>query len=112
MNNSSLFIDVGQQLRRVELENVLHMQYAQGATTIEMINNKLMCCTTLKEVQNHLPAHFIRINRNVIINVKHLSAYYKQSQLVDMAGGRRFSVSRRSVPLLMEQMKAHFPLLR
>lgn len=89
------------------------MHYVEGATTIEMLNkNNLICCTTLIELQQHLPANFIRINRNVIINIQHMVAYYKQSQVVNMMDGRSFTVSRRSVSHLMRQMKKQFPLLK
>ena len=111
--NNSIFIDIGQQLRKVDLELVSHMHYMDGATTIEMTNDtKIICCTSLKEFQLHLPGHYIRVNRNVIINVKHVTAYYKHNQMVSMDNGRNFTVTRRNVPQLVSQMKIHFTLVK
>jgi DNA-binding LytR/AlgR family response regulator len=111
--NNSIFIDIGHQLRKVDLEQVIHLYYVDGATTIEMSHDtKVVCCTTLKELFQHLPHYFLRINRNVIINVKYITAYYKLSQSVSMSNGRNFIVTRRNVTQLVSQMKSQFTLVK
>ncbi len=111
--NSSLIIECSHQLRKVHLTEIYHLFYIDGVITIELNNGeKLMCCIALKELEDKLSASFVRINRNTIINILFLVAYFKNTQKVTMENGRSFTVSRRNVPLLINRMREHYPMVK
>jgi len=83
------------------------MQYQEGITTIHMQGDKqLFSCQLLKDLQQQLSGSFVRINRNVIINLSYLSAYKKNSRTVLLEDGSQFSVSRRNIGPLLDKIMA------
>lgn len=89
------------------------MYYIDGVITVELVNDeKLLCCIALKELEGKLSAHFVRVNRNTIINIDFLTAYYKNSQKVMMQNGKSFIVSRRNIPALIKTMKEYYPVVK
>lgn len=111
--NNSLVIECSQQLRKVKFDEICHMYYIDGVITIESVNNsKILCCSALKDIEQKLPDNYVRINRNAIINIDYLIAYYKQSQKVTMENGKSFTVTRRNTSCLVEKMKVHYPWVK
>ncbi|MBS2098707.1 LytTR family DNA-binding domain-containing protein [Carboxylicivirga linearis] len=109
MMNSSLILNCTQQYRKINLTEVCHMYYIDGVITIELHDEeKILCCMALKEIEDKLPQEFVKINRNTIINVLFLVAFYKHTPKVTMENGRSFTVSRRNISMLVKKIKQHY----
>ncbi len=109
----SLVIECSKQLRKLKYDEISHLYYLDGVITIELANEtKAMCCSALKELEEKLPDYYVRINRNAIINIAFLIAYYKQNQKVTMENGKSFTVTRRNIPNLVEKIRIHYPIVK
>jgi len=105
MNKSCLILECQKQILRVELTSIYYMQYQEGITTIHRQGDKqLLSCQALKDLQQQLSGSFVRINRNIIINLSYLSAYKKNSRTVLLEDGSQFSVSRRNIGPLLDKI--------
>ncbi|MBK3518577.1 LytR/AlgR family response regulator transcription factor [Carboxylicivirga marina] len=106
MLKKCLILECQQKIQRVPYKHICYLQYAQGAITIYLSGDiTLSHCEQLKDLENSLPNYFVRINRNVIINLNYLSAYFKVLQKVQMENGKEFDVSRRNTTQLLEKIQ-------
>ncbi|TRX63986.1 LytTR family DNA-binding domain-containing protein [Carboxylicivirga sp. M1479] len=102
MKKSTLILECQNQVQRIKCQHIVYLQYQQGAIRIWLNNNtQKQHSKSLRVVEQSLPDNFVKINRNVIINLHYLSAYFKTSQKVVLENGVEFDVSRRNAsPLL------------
>ncbi|MCU4156716.1 LytTR family transcriptional regulator DNA-binding domain-containing protein [Carboxylicivirga sp. A043] len=107
MIKKCLILECQKKIQRIAYEQIYYFHYQDGAITIHLTGNKtVLHCLCLKDLEAKLPVCFTRLNRNVIINLNHVSAYFKASQKVVMENGQEFDVSRRNIVFLMEKLLA------
>jgi len=107
MKRKCLILECQKQIQKVKYTDIYYLKYQEGSISIGMADDKnLLCCLSLKEIENLLSDDFIKINRNVIINLRYLTAYIKASRKVLLENGLQFYVSRRNVTPLLIKIKA------
>ena len=105
MKRKSLVLECQKQIQCIKYKHIYYLQYQDGAITIHLTNDsKLLHCQALSEVEDKLPDHFVKVNRNIIINLRHMASYLKASQKILLTNGLEFPVSRRNIPALLDQI--------
>lgn len=105
MQRKNLILECQKQIQCIRFKHISHLHYQDGAISIHLTGDKrVLHCVGLKELEARLPENFVRINRNIIINLNYLSAYYKASQKVVLESGHEFDVSRRNVGALLQKI--------
>ncbi|MCT4590157.1 MAG: LytTR family transcriptional regulator [Carboxylicivirga sp.] len=98
MRKKTLLLECQKQIQRIKLKDICYLHYQDGIISFYMVDNRrLLHCNTLKGLENKLTNNFVRISRNIIINLNYLSAYFKSSHKVTLVTGKEFTVSRRNV---------------
>ncbi|WP_439182235.1 LytR/AlgR family response regulator transcription factor [Carboxylicivirga taeanensis] len=106
MNTKFLLLECQKQIKRIRLSEVYYLQYQDGHICFYLTDNKKeLHCQLLKTLEEQLPDYFVRINRNVIINLNYLTVYFKTTPKVVMTNGQEFDVSRRNVARLIKKLQ-------
>jgi len=105
MKRKSLVLECQKQIQCIKYKHIYFLQYQDGTITFHLADNKqILHAQLLKEVEAMLPEYFVKVNRNIIINLQHLVSYFKSSQKILLANGLEFTVTRRNVPILLDRI--------
>ncbi|WP_430814183.1 LytTR family DNA-binding domain-containing protein [Carboxylicivirga sp. RSCT41] len=97
-----LLIENNLSIRRIDIAGIQCIIFRDGQLAVQMIDGeKLLHCATLNELHNQLPDTFVKVNRNVIINIDCVVSIQKQLRIVTLYNGQEFSVSRRKMSVLI-----------
>ena len=91
----SQIIHIGSR-KRILSEDILYLQSDLNYTKVYTINGKMhLVSTTLKTIEARLSssAHFLRINRGLVINTRYIKSQFANS--VELSNNLVFIVSRR-----------------
>lgn len=69
---SYIFVKSGKQLIKVEYDKVLYLEALKEYVSIVAADQKLMIYKRMKELEEQLPANFIRIHNSYIVNIDHI----------------------------------------
>ncbi|NII25647.1 response regulator transcription factor [Pseudoflavitalea sp. X16] len=69
---SYIFVKSGKQLIKVEYDKVLYLEALKEYVSIVTADQKLMIYKRMKELEEQLPANFIRIHNSYIVNIDHI----------------------------------------
>lgn len=67
-----IFVKSGKQLIKVEYDKVLYLEALKEYVNIVTADNKMMIYKRMKELEEQLPANFIRIHNSYIVNIDHI----------------------------------------
>ncbi|AXY78187.1 DNA-binding response regulator [Paraflavitalea soli] len=67
-----IFVKSGKQLIKVEYDKVLYLEALKEYVNIVTSDNKMMVYKRMKELEEQLPANFIRIHNSYIVNIDHI----------------------------------------
>jgi two-component system, LytTR family, response regulator len=67
-----IFVKSGKQLIKVEYDKVLYLEALKEYVNIVTADSKMMIYKRMKELEEQLPANFVRIHNSYIINVSHI----------------------------------------
>ncbi len=99
-----LILKSSKYIRKIRISDIHCIISQDGQLTLEMImDDKLLHCASLKELEQQLPDTFIRINRNVIINTASVACIQRVTKIVTLVNGREVSISRRQMPLVIKK---------
>lgn len=85
-DNSSVFIKSGKAMVKVLFDNILFIEGLKDYVTFHTTTEKLIVYKRMKELENTLPANFIRIHNSYIINAKHVQKVADNQAFVMGAG--------------------------
>ncbi|GEM_PF-5399895 len=106
MKKKYLVLECQQKIQSIKLKHICYLHYQDGSITIHLRDNsKILHCESLKNIEQQLSDRFVRINRNIIINLKYSTAYFKASGKVSLTSGVQFSITRRNLPEFLKQLK-------
>lgn len=93
----------------IEVDEIVSLQADSNYTIIHMHTmQKLVICKTLKDFEELLdPAHFVRIHKSYIVNLRYIKEYSTtDGGMIKMTDGNQWSISRRQIDSFLEKMKA------
>lgn len=67
-----IFVKSGKQLIKVEYDKVRYLEALKEYVNIVMEDDKLLIYKRMKELEEQLPANFIRIHNSYIVNIDHI----------------------------------------
>lgn len=67
-----IFVKSGKQLIKVEYDKVLYLEALKEYVNIVTADSKMMIYKRMKELEEQLPANFIRIHNSYIVNIDHI----------------------------------------
>ncbi|MCG8581961.1 MAG: LytTR family transcriptional regulator [Bacteroidales bacterium] len=98
-----LLVKIKSSIRKIIIAKIVCIVYKDGQNTFHMTNGgRIFYCSSLKKLENQLPDSFIRIDRNVVINIKCVSEIHRNNKKVTLNNDETFDVSRRNKPLLLK----------
>ena len=71
-NTNYIFVKSGKQLIKVEYDKVLYLEALKEYVNIVTADSKMMIYKRMKELEEQLPANFIRIHNSYIVNIDHI----------------------------------------
>jgi two-component system, LytTR family, response regulator len=90
----SQIIHIGSR-KRILSEDILYLQSDLNYTKVYTINGKMhLVSTTLKTIEARLSssAHFLRINRGLVVNSNHIKSFNKKTLTI---ANKELNISRR-----------------
>lgn len=85
-----IFVKSGKQLIKVEYDKILYLEALKEYVNIMTADSKMMIYKRMKELEEQLPANFIRIHNSHIVNIDHVQ-HIADNQVV--IGKARLAVS-------------------
>ncbi len=67
-----IFVKSGKQLIKVEYDKVLYLEALKEYVNIVTADSKMMIYKRMKELEEQLPANFVRIHNSYIVNIDHI----------------------------------------
>lgn len=92
----------------LELETIILFDVQGGTLTVKTVRGVYETKTTLRSLINQLPAQFIQISRNTVINIDHLIEIirsYSGNYTGVLVADNTVNISRRAVKALKERLK-------
>lgn len=77
-----LFVKTGKQVRRIDYDSIYYIEALKEYIAIHTGNEKMLVYKRMKEVEQQLPAQFVRIHNSFIVNISHIRNI--QSNLVSV----------------------------
>jgi len=100
----TIILKSSRKVRQISLESIIYISCDSYLISIYLINQKKseIFSKPLKEIEKELSDfHFLRINRNELINMKYFKSYYNnESRKITLSNGTILSVSRRKWSLI------------
>jgi two-component system, LytTR family, response regulator len=97
------------RVKLIKLSQLLYFEANGNYTSLHTIENeKLLTARTLKDFEEFLKncASFIRINKQVIVNLDYITEYSKgEPCLIYLMNGKEFEISRRRKTTIIERLK-------
>ncbi len=97
--NKTIILKSSKKVRQISIENITYISCDSYLISIHLFNQQKpeIFSTSLKEIENELSYfHFLRINRNELINMKYFKSYHDNgSRNIILSTGSILSVSRR-----------------
>lgn len=85
-----IFVKSGKQLVKVEYDKILYLEALKEYVNIITADSKMMIYKRMKELEEQLPANFIRIHNSHIVNIDHVQ-HIADNQVV--IGSAKLAVS-------------------
>jgi two-component system, LytTR family, response regulator len=73
-----IFVKDGTKLVKVDLKEILYIQGSREYVTIHTRDKKIMSLQAMKNLEEELPDHFIRVHNSYIINIPTVTSISKQ----------------------------------
>jgi len=97
--NKTIILKSSRKVRQIKIENIVYISCDSYLLSIHLLNQKKpeIFSKPLKDIEKELSNfHFLRINRNELINMKYFRSYYNSElRKVTLSTGIILSVSRR-----------------
>lgn len=71
-NAGYIFVKSGKQLIKVEYDKVLYLEALKEYVNIVTADSKMMIYKRMKELEEQLPANFVRIHNSYFVNIDHI----------------------------------------
>lgn len=68
-----IFVKTGKQISKVDYEKVLYLEALREYVNIVTADSKMMIYKRMKELEEQLPANFVRIHNSYIVNIDHIA---------------------------------------
>jgi len=95
----TIILKSSRKVRQIHIENIVYISCDSYLLSIHFFNqnNSEIFSKPLKDIENELSDfHFLRINRNELINMKYFKSYYNNgTKKITLSTGTTLSVSRR-----------------
>ena len=95
----TIILKSSRKVRQISIENIVYISCDSYLLSIHLLNQKKpeIFSKSLKDIEIELSDfHFLRINRNELINMKYFKSYYNnQTRKITLSNGIILSVSRR-----------------
>lgn len=102
-----LALRTGTRLDVVELSDVTCLLSEEHYTYLHSKDREYISELTLVHLEERLdPARFVRVHRNALVNLAHVTALLEGDSIVEVTGSRRIPVSRRSRRELRERLQS------
>lgn len=85
-----IFVKSGKQISKVEYDKVLYLEALREYVNIVTAESKMMIYKRMKELEEQLPANFVRIHNSYIVNIDHIE-HIADNQVV--VGKAKLSIS-------------------
>lgn len=69
----SLFVKDGNKWVQIYFKDLLYIKSESNYVTFYMANQKIMSLTKMKDLENTLPSHLVRVHRSYIVNTAHIN---------------------------------------
>ena len=100
----TIILKSSRKVRQINIENIVYISCDSYLTSIYFFNQKSpeIFTKSLKEIEKELvDFHFLRINRNELINMKYFKSYYNGGlRKITLSTGKTLTVSRRKWALI------------
>ena len=100
----TIILKSSRKVRQINIENIVYVTCDSYLTSIHFFNQKKpeIFTKSLKEIETELADfHFLRINRNELINMKYFKSYYNGGlRKITLITGKTLTVSRRKWTLI------------
>ncbi len=94
-----IILKSSRKVRQINIENIVYISCDSYLLSVHFFNQKRteVFSKPLKDIEKELSHfHFLRINRNELINMKYFKSYYNnESRKITLSTGTILSVSRR-----------------
>lgn len=105
---SEISIKSAGKMERIPTSKILHCQSADGYTEIVLTDGRtVLYAATLNEMEQELPAIFLRVHRSHLINVNFVEALSRDpagTGTLTLSGGAQVPVSRRIMPKVRQAL--------
>jgi len=95
----TIILKSSRKVRQISIENIVYISCDSYLLSIHLFNQKKpeIFSKALKEIEIELSDfHFLRINRDELINMKYFKSYYNnKTRMITLSTGTILSVSRR-----------------
>lgn len=97
----SVFIKSGKAMIKVAYDSILFIEGLKDYVTFHTTTEKLVAYKRMKELEETMPAHFIRIHNSYIVNTQHIT---RMEENHVFTGEERIPVSEKYRDLFMEKI--------
>jgi len=95
----TIILKSSRKVRQISIENIVYISCDSYLLSIHLFNQKRpeIFSKSLKDIEKELSDfHFLRINRNELINMKYFKSYFNnETREITLSTGTILSVSRR-----------------
>ncbi|MDF2190069.1 LytTR family DNA-binding domain-containing protein [Paraflavitalea sp. CAU 1676] len=78
-----IFVKSGKQLVKVEYEKILYLEALKEYVNVVTAGSKMLIYKRMKELEEQLPANFIRIHNSYIVNIDHIQHIADNQVVID-----------------------------
>jgi len=94
-----IFVKSGKQIIKLEYDRILFIEALKEYVNIVLPDEKVMAYKRMKELEEQLPAAFLRVHNSYIVNIQHVDKIVDNHVII---GNTRIPVSASCKPQLLE----------
>jgi two-component system, LytTR family, response regulator len=106
VENDFIFIKDGSKLVKVELNKILFIKGTREYVTVYTKDKKIMSLQTMKNLEQELPANFLRVHNSFIINIRAIDSISKNEVEI---GKEIIPIGQTYKKMFLESVKRFFP---
>jgi len=102
--NKNIILKEKGKFKQIEMEKIIKISCEGYISTIKTIDSEISISKILKKFEGELKNYgFIRVNRNNLVNFKHIKNYSKinSKPTITLSNNEKLIISRRNLPKLM-----------